>query len=56
MHLIGARRLVRVVVKAITVAENVAINCRCYLKRKDPAFAAGVEELPPEGGGSGSRG
>ena len=41
MHLIGARRLVPVVVKAIAVAENVAINCRCYLKRNDRALAAG---------------
>ena len=42
MHLIRARRLVPVVVKAIAVAENVAINCRCYLKRKDWALAAGL--------------
>ena len=41
MHLIGARQLVPAVVKAITVAKNVAINCRCYLKRKDRALAAG---------------
>ena len=42
MHLIGAGRPVPAVVKAITVAVHVVINCRCYLKRKDWALAAGL--------------
>ena len=42
MHLIGARRQVPAVVKVITVAVHVVINCRCYLKRKDRALAAGL--------------
>ena len=42
MHLIGAGRPVPAVVKAITVAVHVVINCRCYLKRKDWALAVGL--------------